>query len=240
MKVTVVLPTYNEAGNIVALIEAILSNMPAHCDPEIIVVDDNSPDGTYDLVRKRFGTDPKIKAVRRTRDRGLANSIRDGLNLASGEQVLVMDTDFTHSPAEIPRMLHVAQAYGLVSGSRFCAGGAMEDVAHYLASLLYNFVLRIVLRTQIQDNLGGFFTMRRNDLQTLPWDEIFHGYGDYFFRLLSYVQAAGLTIVEVPALYRVRSKGASKSHFLRLLGRYTREVVKFRAKRGKGLPACRK
>ncbi|MDD5207377.1 MAG: glycosyltransferase, partial [Desulfobacterales bacterium] len=167
-------------------------------------------------------------------------SIREGLEMASGDQVLVMDTDFTHSPNEIPKMLHVAQVYDLVSGSRFCAGGAMEDVGHYIASLLYNFFLRIFLRTQIQDNLGGFFTMRLDKLQRLPWDEIFHGYGDYYFRLLSYAQAAGLHVVEVPALYRERSKGASKSHFLRLLGRYSAEVLRFGSKRSRGHLECRK
>jgi dolichol-phosphate mannosyltransferase len=238
MKVSVILPTYNESGNIVALVEAIRSNLPLHCEHEIIVVDDNSPDGTYDLVRNRFGGKSEVRAIRRTRDRGLANSIREGLEKASGDQILVMDTDFTHSPMEIPKMLHVAEVYDLVSGSRFCAGGAMEDVGHYLASLLYNFVLRILLRTQIQDNLGGFFTMRLDQLQRLPWDEIFHGYGDYYFRLLSYAQAAGLKIVEVPALYRERSKGASKSHFIRLLGRYSAECLRFRSKRIRGRFAC--
>jgi dolichol-phosphate mannosyltransferase len=240
MKVSVILPTYNEVGNIVALVDAIRSNIPPYFEREIIVVDDNSPDGTFHLVRNRFGGNPEVRAIRRTKNRGLANSIREGLESATGDQVLVMDTDFTHNPAEISKMLHVAQVYDLVSGSRFCAGGAMEDVGHYIASLLYNFILRIVLRTQIQDNLGGFFTMPLDKLRRLPWDEIFHGYGDYYFRLLSYAQAAGLKIVEVPALYRDRSKGESKSNFLRLLGGYSAAVLKFRTKMSRGYVSCRK
>ena len=95
-----------------------------------------------------------------------------------------MDTDFTHDPAEIPKLLHVGEVYDIVSGSRFCAGGSMQDTQHYLSSLAYNWMIRLVLRTQIQDNLGGYFTMRREKLRQLPLDLIFCGYGDYFFRLL--------------------------------------------------------
>lgn len=154
MKLSVILPTYNEAENIVELINTIIRNIPSYCGYEIIVVDDNSPDGTYLAVQDSFKDNEAIIALLRTTERGLAKSIRAGIERARGDQVLVMDTDFTHDPIEVRKMLHVGQVYDIVSASRFCQGGNMQDTQHYLASLVYNWMLRIILRTQIQDNLG--------------------------------------------------------------------------------------
>lgn len=228
MKVSVILPTYNEAENIVELVRQIRQHIPQSWDYEIIVVDDNSPDQTYRLVESTFKDDPSVIPVLRIRDRGLAQSIRTGIERARGDQILVMDTDFTHDPAEIPKLLHVAQVYDIVSGSRFCAGGRMDSRRHYLASLAFNWLMRLVLHTQVQDNLGGYFTIQREKLALLPYDSIFFGYGDYFFRLLHYAQRETLSVVELPAIYRTRNKGASKSHFGKLLFDYTKAMVDLR------------
>ncbi|TMI99061.1 MAG: glycosyltransferase family 2 protein [Bacillati bacterium ANGP1] len=106
-KVSVILPTYNEAGNIIDLVNAIIQQIPRDYDYEIIVVDDNSPDNTHGLVRETFQANPKVVPVLRTVDRGFAKSIREGIERAGGDRIVVMDTDFTHDPAEIPRLLHV-------------------------------------------------------------------------------------------------------------------------------------
>jgi len=158
-KVSVVLPTYNESGHIVDLVKNVIDNIPSGWEYEIFVVDDNSPDHTHDVVTNAFRDNPSVIAVLRTFDRGFAKSIRTGIERASGNQIIVMDSDFTHDPVEIPRLLQVGAVYDIVSGSRFCAGGRMMDTAHYLASMLYNWFVRIVIRTQIQDNLGGYFTI---------------------------------------------------------------------------------
>jgi dolichol-phosphate mannosyltransferase len=136
-----------------------------------------------------------------------------------------MDTDFTHNPKEIPRLLHVAELYDIVSGSRFCPGGLMQSTNHYLCSLTFNWFVRIILRTQIQDNTGGYFTMRRAKLLALPLNRIFFGYGDYYFRLLHYAQQQGCSIVEIPAQYISRTKGQSKSNFIRMLFKYTTAML---------------
>jgi dolichol-phosphate mannosyltransferase len=230
MRVSVVLPTYEEARNIVDLIRAIIENIPAGWAYEVIVADDNSPDQTYEVVRAAFETDPWVVPLLRTADRGLAKAIRCGIEAAHGEQILVMDSDFTHDPVEIPKLLHVAEKYDIVSASRFCPGGNMQDTKHYLASLLFNWFVRGVIRTQVQDNLGGYFTMARRNLDLLPWDRIFFGYGDYFFRLLHHAQRQDLTIVEVPARYRLRDRGESKSNFGKLLFKYTAAVLQLRAR----------
>ena len=229
MKVSVILPTYNEASNIVALVEKIIQNIPPEWDREVIVVDDDSPDGTYRVVREALEANPSVVALRRTEDRGLARSIRAGIERSSGDQILVMDTDFTHDPLEIPKMLHVSKVYDIVSGSRFCPGGDMGSYRHYLCSLIYNWFVRIVLHTQIQDNLGGFFTISRQCLAVLPSDKIFFGYGDYYFRLLHYAQRSGMSIIEVPAYYDTRQKGSSKSKFWKLLFEYTAALLKLKA-----------
>lgn len=125
-------------------------------------------------------------------------------------------------------MLHVARVYDIVSGSRFCPGGDMGSFSHYLCSLVYNWFVRVLLQTQIQDNLGGFFTISRPCLGRLPFDKIFFGYGDYFFRLLHYAQREGMSIVEIPAFYNTRQKGASKSRFVKLLFQYTAALVRLK------------
>jgi len=228
VKVSVILPTYNEAGNIIGLVEEILANIPSDVEPEILIVDDDSPDNTYTVAKNAFATNPAVRLILRTEDRGFAKSIREGIEQASGDFVIVMDTDFTHDPVEIPRLLHIARIYDIVSGSRFCAGGNMQDKTHYLSSLAYNWLLRAMLHTQLQDNLGGYFVMKRETILSLPLDEIFHGYGDYFFRLLYFAQRRGLKVIEIPAIYRVRTYGSSKSNFLKMLFSYSRAAMQLR------------
>lgn len=228
MKVSVILPTFNEVGNIVNLVREILKNMPEKWVPEIIVVDDNSPDGTYEKVKIAFKSDRRIVPILRVKDKGFAKSIREGIDCATGDQIMVMDTDFTHDPTEIPKMLHVSLVYDLVSGSRFCPGGNMGSKRHYIASLLFNWIIRVILRTQIQDNLGGFFTLPKSELKKLPLDKIFYGYGEYYFRLLHYAQRAKLSIVETPSYYHDRHSGSSKSNFLSMLFIYSRALIKLR------------
>lgn len=227
MRLSVVLPTYNEVGNIVPLVEAILGNLGDEPEVEILVVDDDSPDGTLASVRDAF-PGPPVVPILRTTDRGLAKSIRAGIEASTGDLIVVLDTDFTHDPALIPTMVHLAEKFDVVVGSRFCAGGGMPDVPHYLASLVYNWALRILLRTQIQDSLSGFFAIHRSTLERLPFDAIFSGYGDYFFRLLFFVQRTGASIVEMPVVYDLRRKGQSKSVFWKLLFSYSAAALRLR------------
>ena len=227
-RVSIILPTYYEAVNIVNLVRSIQAAVPPGWEAEIIVVDDNSPDGTYDVVRAAFGDDGGVIAILRTHDRGFAKSIRAGLERASADRVVIMDSDFTHDPVEIPRLLHVGEIYDIVSGSRFCAGGRMADLRHYFVSMLYNWLIRLILRTQIQDNLGGYYTARRAALMSLPLDEIFFGYGEYYFRLLYFAQRAHMSIVEIPAAYLPRAAGNSKSNWLKMVFNYSVAAIRLR------------
>ncbi len=228
VKISVILPTYNESGNIVRLISAVLENIPKRYDGEIIQVDDNSPDQTHQKVKDTFKNDPRVVPILRTSDKGLAKSILDGIKNSSGDLIVIMDTDFSHNPEVISTMIHIAKIFDVVVGSRFCEGGDMDSKRHYLASLVFNWCIRLILRTQIQDNLSGFFLIRRERLMKLPLNTIFQGYGEYFFRLLHFAQKAGCTIIEVPVIYKKRPWGESKSNFLKMVFSYTKALFKIK------------
>jgi dolichol-phosphate mannosyltransferase len=197
-------------------------------DKEIIVVDDNSPDGTYLACKTAFEKNDGIKVILRKSNRGLANSIAEGIKICKGKYIIVMDTDMTHDPKLISKLISLTKEYDIISCSRFCAGGLMENKMHYFFSFSFNLLLRIILKTQIQDNLGGYFCIRKNVLDLLPFEKIFYGYGEYFFRLLHFAQTKNLTIIEIPAVYNLRYKGKSKSNFLLLLFKYFFAAIKLR------------
>lgn len=233
MIVSVILPTYNESGNIVPLVREIIQNIPSNWRFEILVVDDNSPDGTFRLVKEAFVDEARVIPILRTMDRGFAKSIRTGLEMSQGSKLLIMDTDFTHDPVEIPKMIHISKHYDIVSGSRFCPGGNMQSTRHYLASFVFNLFIRLILHTQIQDNLGGYFLIDKEKLFRLPFDEIFYGYGEYFFRLLHFAQMDKMSIVEIPAFYRSRRAGKSKSGFFHMLYTYSSAAFKLMTRKRK-------
>ena len=241
--VSVVLPTFNERDNICDLIDAICRELqPAGYRFEILVVDDSSPDGTSEVVRGRYnlgsssgGVIPKyptgtLRLFVRTVDKGLAASIRDGLLLAQGETLVVMDTDFNHDPAMIPQMVDLLHHYDLVIGSRFVMRGGMEDRQRYRYSQLYNVFIRVLFHIQIQDNLSGFFAVRRDRLFSLAplFPRIFYGYGDYFIRLLLVAWRSDWKILEVPVFYILRRHGTSKTGFWSVFKKYTAAVLRVR------------
>lgn len=241
--VSVILPTFNERDNICDLIDAIHCELGVHDYRfEVVVVDDNSPDGTAEVVRRRYGLDRagmaplpganrgEVRLFVRTQDKGLANSIRDGLIVAQGCTLVVMDTDFNHDPAMIPQMVDLLRYYDLVIGSRFVMRGGMEDRLRYHFSQLYNTFIRTLFQTQIQDNLSGFFAVRRERFYTLApqFPAIFYGYGDYFIRLLLVAWHRDWKILEVPVFYILRRHGASKTGFWSVFKQYTAAVLRLR------------
>jgi dolichol-phosphate mannosyltransferase len=230
MKISVILPTYCERDNIADLIRAI----EHHLDQEgwlveIVVVDDNSPDGTADIVKALQLRDAvSVQCHVRTEERGLASAIRYGVRQATGDVVVVMDTDFNHDPAQIPQMIAFLKFYDLIIGSRFVMGGGMDDRPRYAFSFLYNIFVRLWLQNQIQDNLSGFFAIRREQLLALNADAIFEGYGEYFIRLLFEAARKKYRILEVPVYYTLRRHGKSKSRFVSMLWNYSKCVLSLR------------
>lgn len=228
MKASIILPTYNERDNILELIAAIRHHVvPAGLDYEIIVVDDSSPDGTATVVQEAYPDAPDIKVMIR-QERGLATAIKHGILNAAGEILVVMDTDFNHDPKMICQMVKFLEYYDLIIGSRFVMGGGMEDKTRYYFSFLYNLFIRMMFRTQVQDNLSGFFSIYRSTLMAMDIDHIFYGYGDYFIRLLITAWRRRLAMLEVPVFYRLRMHGHSKTQFLKTFWQYTISVLRLR------------
>lgn len=229
--VSAIVPTYNEAPTIASFLSQLVQQLENVREPfEIWVVDDDSPDRTADAVSAAFDRDARIRLLRRPAPRSLGAAIRDGIERGSSDKVIVMDSDFNHDPRAVPYLLAYLDDFDLVIGSRFAAGGGMPDQHRHVGSFAINLFLRVLLRTQVQDNLSGFFAIRRDALLRLPFDEIFWGYGDYFFRLVFFGLRAPLRILEVPVVYGPRKGGTSKTSLLKTTCQYLYEIVKFRVR----------
>ena len=187
--ISVVLPTYNESGNIIELIDkifAVTNGKSIQC--EVLVVDDNSPDGTAELVRKNYNNRGSVKVIVRKNEKGLATAIRRGLSEASNDITVVMDTDFNHNPEKIPMMVKYLEDFDIVIGSRFVGGGGMKgSQTRYWCSYLFNAFIKLMLGVRSNDNLSGFFVVRKSLFAEAPMNFIFKGYGDYFIKLLYFI-----------------------------------------------------
>jgi len=234
MDVSIILPTYNECENIGDLIDALANSLrPFGWQSEIVVVDDNSPDCTAATVANHTVPDTtSVNCLVRLQERGLATAIKHGILNSTGDSIVVMDTDFNHDPAVIPRMVQLLAYYDLVIGSRYVVGGGMEDHKRYVYSLIYNTFVKVLLWHKIQDNLSGFFAMRRQSLLALDLDGIFRGYGEYFIRLNYVALQRKYTVLEIPVFYRLRPHGSSKSNFLKMIRDYTKCAVQTRFEMG--------
>ncbi|RME70124.1 MAG: glycosyltransferase [Chloroflexi bacterium] len=231
MKTSIILPTYNEKDNITELIQAIFNTLePENLPFEVVVVDDNSPDGTAEAVRGQFAGDPRVKLFVRTNERGLATAIRYGIEHSDGDILVFMDTDFNHDPAIIPQMIKFLEYYDIIIGSRFVMAGGMEDRFRQFSSLIYNYGIRLLFGTPVHDNLSGFFSIYRDKLLSMDLDQIYYGYGDYFIRLLMVAHKRGYNMLEIPVFYRLRMHGHSKTQFVSTLIQYTTALLVLRFK----------
>jgi len=221
--VSVILPCYNEKGNILPIIDAIHNelNFVSH---EIIVIDDNSPDGTFLLVQQN--NIPFVKPVLRKSDPSLAKSIRRGIEEAGGNILVVMDSDFNHQPLYLPMMIKNMEFYDCVSGSRFVYGGKMEKEWKHIGSLLFNIWIRLLTRKNITDSLYGYFSIRRDVLEKLDYDKIFWGYGDYCIRLMFYLQQQKAKILQFPAENGKRFSGTGNKLLIKVFFQYVKATIK--------------
>ena len=223
-ELSVILPTFNECENIIPLIEAISKNLK-EIDYEIIICDDNSPDGTGLLTQRAYRGHIYVRTIIRKKDKGLARSVLQGIKQARGYLIAVMDTDFNHNPDKLPQMYRLSAKTDIIVGSRYVKGGGMENRTRNLLSLLYNRLIRFILKLPAHDNLSGFFMFNKSKLKPLLRPDIFEGYGDYFIRLLFEAKKRKLAIREIPVFYPNRLRGSSKSRFLVILVQYSRTVI---------------
>ena len=211
-----ILPTYNEAQNIEPLVRAALPQLErtglAHT---ILVVDDGSPDGTGQVADRLAAELEAVRVLHRKRKEGLGRAYLAGFALAlseGAELVLEMDSDFSHDPADVPRLIAAADAADLVLGSRYVPGGGIANwgIVRRVLSRGGSAYARIVLGVPVRDLTGGFKCFNRSVLETIDLDTV-HADGYGFQIELSYrAVQAGFSVTEVPILFRERRVGQSK------------------------------
>lgn len=215
--VSIILPTYNEAGNIVDLIKGI--EQVVKYRKEIILVDDNSPDGTTKLVREYIRRYHKhnILVQLRTENRGLTNSIRDGIGLAKGDVIVWMDCDFSHPPAVINKLLEkVKQGYDIAIASRFVKGGGFvvpeaenrDSWPAIILSRLMNYLIQFALSPKFKDYTSGFIAIRKHVFNKV---RLKGDYGEYFIDLIYKSLSFNFKVIEIPYIQDIRRSGESKT-----------------------------
>jgi len=209
---SVIVPTYNERENIARLAGAIIEAV-GDTPVEVLVVDDNSPDGTAALVVELAAADARVRVVSRERKQGLSSAVFAGVSASSGAYICIMDADFSHDPEEIPLMLAKAQAgYDVVVGSRYARGAVFvgQPLTRRVISYALNLGARLVLQIGTRDVLTGYALIRRDVLATVPTRFSAGG-----FKWLVEVLATqrGLRIFEWPIVFRDRKAGTSKANY---------------------------
>jgi dolichol-phosphate mannosyltransferase len=210
MQISIVLPTFNERDNIGPLVERTLAVLDAH-ELEIVVVDDDSPDGTWQVVEDLVQADGRVRLVRRIGARGLTSAIWRGINEARGEWVGWMDCDLSMPPEDWPNLIQAAQGGAdMAVGSRYVAGGA--DVAHSLTGRMFSRVINMAsglfLDWSIKDYTSGFILAKKAIFEQIA---LRGDYGEYCIDMLYRAKRAGFNIREVPYVCVPRESGESKT-----------------------------
>ena len=210
--VAVIIPTYNERDNIEIITGRVRSAVP---DAHVLIVDDNSPDGTGEIADKLAGEDPHVHVLHRAGKAGLGAAYLAGFGwaLEQGYGALVeMDADGSHQPEELPRLLAALAGADLVLGSRYVPGGAVLNWprSRELLSRAGNTYARLMLGLGLQDATGGYRVFRASTLRRIGLDDVDSQGYCFQVDLARRTIGAGLTVTEVPITFEERQRGASK------------------------------
>ncbi|PIS09483.1 hypothetical protein COT75_01280 [Candidatus Beckwithbacteria bacterium CG10_big_fil_rev_8_21_14_0_10_34_10] len=234
-KVSVIIPTFNEALGIVTFIKRILrvfSKISQQYKLEIIIIDDNSPDNTGKIVKKKFLKDKRIRVFIRKNISGLGTAIGYGVKKAKGDIIIGIDADGNHDEIVIPALLKNLDQFDLVIASRFIKGGGLEkktDIFRHLVSFFINLFFKI-FGSPVWDSTSGFYVIRKKKLKALGLGKIYYGYGDYHLRLVCLAKSHKYLIKEIPYTYKKRIAGKSKSNLFKMFFSYLLEGVKIKLK----------
>lgn len=221
--ISVVIPAFNEKSNIGLLIDELNAELEGR-DYEIIIVDDNSPDGTYEAALQK--TSPRLKAFKRASEKGFAKSIRFGIEHSKGAVIVIMDSDFDHYPKYVKPLLLALAGRDCAVASRFIPGASANLKLRQRLSGLYNVFIRLVTGGRLSDYLFGFIALRRDVLSGLDFDSIFYGFGDYCIRLLTALERVNARVIEIPAEHGSRKAGRSGNKLLKTFCIFTKETIK--------------
>ena len=211
-----VLPTYNEAENLEPIVDAALPQLAsAAADHTLLIVDDNSPDGTGEIADRLAAEHEAVQVLHRAGKEGLGRAYLAGFKCAleaGAELVLEMDADFSHDPADLPRLIEAAADADLVLGSRYVAGGGVAGwtAGRKALSRGGSRYARTVLGIDVHDLTGGFKCFRRQVLDALDFEEVHaDGYG-FQIEVTYRVIRAGFRVREIPIVFHDRRAGESK------------------------------
>ena len=210
---SVIIPTYNESQNILDMLRAISNNLPSSVESEIVVVDDNSPDGTAHIAEEYAKNSNKtrlsVKVIHRPSKQGLSSAILAGIESAKGETIIVMDSDFSHPPETIQKMLDELQnpQCDIVVASRYVKGGSVIGwpFKRRLISKSATKIAQHGLGIKIKDPMSGFFAFKRYIIKSIKFDAI-----GYKMLLELLVKTKGTIVKEIPYSFTNRKLGSSK------------------------------
>jgi dolichol-phosphate mannosyltransferase len=209
----VVLPTYNEAENLERIVGAVLEHLPA--SSKVLIVDDNSPDGTGEIADRLAGASESVDVLHRERKEGLGPAYLAGFRVAlagGADRIIEMDADFSHDPAYLPELIQATDEADLAIGSRYVQGGGVMDwgpVRRFI-SRGGSAYARMALGLPVRDLTGGFKCFRREVLEAIRLESI-EARG-YAFQVETTYRAikSGFRVVEVPIVFSDRREGTSK------------------------------
>ena len=214
MRPIVFLPTYNERENVRTIIPEILEAVP---ESSILVIDDNSPDGTAEVVKQMMAQESRIKLLERSQKQGLGEAYKyayqEALKENGWDVVITMDADGSHDPTYLPAMLDALRSADIVIGSRYVDCGGIEDweTWRYVLSKYGNLYSRILTGTGIYDLTAGFITVRRSLIERMDFRDL--GASGYAYQIEFKVHALkelGAVAREIPIHFRSRREGESK------------------------------
>jgi dolichol-phosphate mannosyltransferase len=203
--VSVILPTYNESSNILPMIDRIHASLQ---NKEIIVVDDNSPDGTWEIASQVEGKD--VRVIRRFEDKGLVPSIQRGIQEARGKYVVWMDADQSMPPEFISKLISELEINDIALGSRYVAGGRdLRPAVRLVTSRMINLAANIILNFKVRDYTSGFMAVRKEVFTSLKVPNAV--YGEYCIDFLYTATKMNYKVKEVPYDFIDRLDGQSKT-----------------------------
>ena len=211
--VSVIVPTYNERENLPTLIERINKVfVDERIVGEVVIIDDNSPDGTGQLAEQLRRKYKFLKVIHRPSKLGLGSAYREGFRAAVGKLLFTMDADLSHDPAYIPRFIEKAKHADVVVGSRYIEGGNIVGWGLYrkLVSRVANFLASIVVGADVNDMTSGYRAYRKEVLAKVPLNEIrSNGYA-FQLEIIYEIRKKGFKIDSAPIVFTDRRKGRSK------------------------------
>jgi dolichol-phosphate mannosyltransferase len=213
-KTLIIIPTYNELENITELVPEIL-NRYRNLDLDILIVDDNSPDGTGNYIDDLSKSESRVKLLKRSGKLGLGSAYIEGFRYAlknSYDYIFEMDADYSHSPKEIKNFLKAVKKYDVVLGSRYVSGVNVVNwpIKRLLLSYFANKYTRIITGLPVHDATGGFKCFRRSVLEAIDLNKIKSNGYTFQIEMTFKAWKKGFTIGEIPIIFIDRSAGQSK------------------------------